>query len=87
MRTPEGLEVDFLARSADAEELIQVCSDASDPATAERELRALLAARPLHPRARMRLLTATQEGLPQTLPAGVVAQPAYEWMLEPGAGT
>ena len=45
VRTKQGYEVDFMARSADRRrELIQVCADASDPATAERELRALVAA-------------------------------------------
>ena len=42
VRTPEGYEVDFLARDATGEtELIQVCADLSDPATATRECRAL----------------------------------------------
>ena len=81
VRTAEGLEVDFLARGAGGMELIQVCSDASASDTAEREIRALLAARAAYPEAGMRLLTATQDGLPQSVPSGVVAQPAYEWML------
>lgn len=82
VRTPAGLEVDFLASGQDGQqEMIQVCADASDPATAERELRALTAAGELHPTASKRLLTLTRDGAPAKLPPGVVAQPAYEWML------
>jgi len=82
VRTRDGFEVDFLARGPQGRELIQVCSDASDPATAARELRALAAAHLEHPDASMRLLTATRDGLPHPVPEGVVAQPAYEWLLE-----
>ena len=82
VRTRQGYEVDFLARSADGRrELIQVCADASDPATAERELRALVAASQQFPDAGMRLLTLSRDGIPDTLPDGVVAQPASAWML------
>ena len=44
VRTPEGFDVDFLARGDGAPELIQVCADASTPTTGTRELRALTAA-------------------------------------------
>lgn len=82
VRTPAGHEVDFLARHPDgSEELIQVCTDASEPATAERELRALAEAGELHPKARKKLLTLTKDGIPPTAPRDVVVQPAYEWML------
>ena len=84
VRTPDGYEVDFLARGpANEIELIQVCADASDPATAKREVRALLAAGAAHPGARQRLLTLTRDGAPTEVPSGVVVQPAYEWMLTP----
>ncbi len=83
VRTRQGHEVDFLVRSADGRrELIQICTDASDPATAERELRALHAAGEQYPDAGMRLLTLTRDGIPDTLPDGVVAKPAWAWMLE-----
>ena len=83
VRTPEGYEVDFLARDATGEtELIQVCADLSDPATATRECRALAAAGKLFPRARQRLLTLTQDGLPTEPPAGVEMHSACEWLLE-----
>ena len=83
VRTPEGYEVDFLARDATGEtELIQVCADLSDPATATRECRALAAAGKLFPRARRRLLTLTQDGLSADPPAGVEMHGACAWMLE-----
>ena len=62
-------------------ELIQVCADAREAAVSERELRALLEAGRLYPKAIRRLLTATLDGLPAALPEGVVGQTAYEWML------
>jgi len=82
VRTQASHEVDFLARGpAGEQELIQVCADASEPATANRELRALMAAGEMYPSARQRLLTLTRDGAPSEVPAGVVVQPAYEWML------
>ena len=82
VRTPAGREVDFLARKTDGTaELIQVCADASDPETAQRELQALTEAGALFPKARQRLLTLTHDGIPPDVPAGVMAQPAYEWFL------
>ena len=82
LRTAEGYEVDFLARSAGGDmELIQVCADLSDPATAARELRALAAGAKQFPRARRRLLALTQDRLPADLPAGVEMQAACEWFL------
>lgn len=84
VNTPEGYEVDFLARSPQGRtELLQVCADMSDPTTAARELRALDSARAQFPQARRRLLTLTQDGLPAKAPADVDIRPAYDWMLEP----
>jgi uncharacterized protein len=82
VRTPDGSKVDFLARLPEGgEELIQVCTDLSNPDTAEREIRALLEARTIHPRATARVLTLNREPSPaETLP-GLIVQPAYEWML------
>jgi hypothetical protein len=74
--------VDFLARHVTGEtELIQVAADASAAGTAERELRALAEAGRRFPKAARRLLTLTRDALPDELPPGVVAQPAYEWLL------
>lgn len=82
VKTREGYEVDFLARYLDGhEELIQVCAEAREPATAERELRALQAAAAAHPKAQLRLLTLTRDGLPAQMPAEVAGEPAYAWML------
>ena len=84
VRTPEGYEVDFLAReAAGAAELIQVCADLSDVRTATRELRALAAAGERFPRAGRRLITLTADACPVTPPAGVTVQSAVEWLLAP----
>lgn len=84
VKTGEGFEVDFLARfPGGEEELIQVSADAGEATTAERELRALEAAAGRFPRARRRLLTLTEDGLPADTPEGVLAQPAYVWLLSP----
>ena len=81
VRTPGGYEVDFLARAPGGDaELIQVCADASDPVTAEREIRALLDAAPRGAVAHRRLLTLTRAGLPPEAPPGIEACPAYEWL-------
>ena len=86
VKTPQGYEVDFLARYPNGEmELIQVCAEAGNPETAGRELRALAEAGRQVPSARRRLLTLTQDGLPAGIPSDVIAQPAYVWLLTPGA--
>ncbi|MBI3392659.1 MAG: ATP-binding protein [Nitrospirae bacterium] len=52
IKTPGGREVDFLARAPAGEvELIHVCADATEPATAKRELQALEEAAALFPKA------------------------------------
>jgi uncharacterized protein len=82
VKTRKGYEVDFLARFPDGSlELIQVSADASDPHTSERELRALVEAGNDLPAAGRRLLTMTRDGLPRETPAGVIAEPAYVWLL------
>ena len=82
VRTPEGFEVDFLARHLDGTaELIQVCADATEADTAARELRALASAGQAFPYAKKSLLTLDHRGLPDQVPDGVRAQPAYEWIL------
>jgi predicted AAA+ superfamily ATPase len=86
VRTPEGHEVDFLARDAEgALHLIQVCADARDPATAERELRALRSAAQRY-RARCWLLTSTRDAAPTEIPDGVTAWPAHRWLLAAWTG-
>jgi predicted AAA+ superfamily ATPase len=82
VRTPEGHEVDFLARAPDgSEHLIQVCADASDPQVADREVRALREAGRRWPRARKWLLTLTWDRTPPDPPKDVACLPAYQWML------
>ena len=82
VRTPEGYEVDFLARRPDGEEhLIQVCADISEPATARREFQALEAAGTLFPQARKTVLTLTHDPYGET-PSGVDVRPTYEWALD-----
>ena len=86
LRTPEGYEVDFLARAAGGGmALVQVCADFSDQATAAREFCALAAGGVLFPQACKRLLTLTRNGLPAEAPADVEVQAACEWLLAPSA--
>ena len=82
VRTREGYEVDFLARVPEGDAaLIQVCADVSDPATYEREVRALAAAAAEY-RGAMPLLL-TFETLPprSPLPKPLRWQPAIAWLL------
>ena len=86
VRTPRGHEVDFLVRGPQRRpELVQVCADLSDAAVVNRELRALAAAGEQFPEAVKRLLSLDRDNLPKTLPDGVVAETAWEWMLDEGA--
>lgn len=81
VRTPQGREVDFLARYPEGvEELIQVCTDLDAPQTRDREVRALLAAGAEHSGVKLRLITLAPE-IPPDLPSGIVWQPASEWLL------
>jgi predicted AAA+ superfamily ATPase len=85
VRTPGGFEIDFLARyPGGATELIQVAALLENPATIEREFRALADARTLFKHARLRLLTLNQEtGTRTAVPMNpdVDVIPAYEWLL------
>jgi len=84
VRTAQGFEVDFLARTPGGDEhLIQVCADATDTATAMRELRALEDAASEFPRATRHLLVLNQGAAPPTTPPGVVVQGVAEWLLQP----
>ena len=86
VRTAEGWEVDFLARSPKSQRaLIQVCADLSDPTTREREARALEAASEQFPRASLCLLTLTPE-LSGGIGPKVEVRSAAEWFLEPWLG-
>ena len=84
VRTPEGYEVDFLARDGTGGmELVQVCADASDAATATRELRALASAGRQFPRAAKRLITLTGDAIPVQPPPATSVTAAAEWFLAP----
>jgi len=81
-KTAEGLEVDFLVRYlAGDEELVQVCADPSAVETFTREMQALTAAAGEHPRAKRRLLVLDRDQALGVTARGVLAQPAYEWLL------
>jgi hypothetical protein len=82
VRTREGYEVDFLARSPEGDWLLlQVCADLSDAATREREVRALLSAAAEYPEA-MPLLLSMDAIPPQPdLPAPLRWQSAASWLL------
>lgn len=82
VRTAQGFEVDFLARSGDsAPELIQVCADIGNPDTLTRELRALNDAALEFTKATRRLLVLDRSPLPAQNLRGVQVQPVYEWLL------
>ncbi len=82
VRTPQGHEVDFLARGPQGNmELIQVCADPAGEQTLQRELRALEEAGEIYPRATKRLLTLTRDAVPTAVPEGITVQTGYEWAL------
>jgi predicted AAA+ superfamily ATPase len=84
VRTAGGFEVDFLARYPDGREaLLQVCADLADPATRDRETRALVEAAEEHRRATRHLISLEPE-TPSDLPPGVIAHAASAWLLAPG---
>lgn len=83
VRTPEGLEVDFLAQAARRPPtLIQVCLDTSDPATLEREVRALSAAAGAIPESSALLLTLDPTPPKPALPAPIKWRSAIAWLLD-----
>jgi hypothetical protein len=81
VRTEDGFEVDFLARDHEGHtQLIQVCADAEEPATLEREVRALEAASAAYPAASRHLITLRPETV-RGVPAGVRVHSAAQWLL------
>jgi len=86
-RTQEGLEVDFLAQIAgQPPTLIQVCLDTSNPATWEREVRALSAAAAEIPGSSALLLTLDSTPPRPSLPVPLHWRPAAAWLLDPFGG-
>lgn len=81
VRTREGFEVDFLSRRpGGVVELVQVCAQAEDPATLEREVRALEAAAGEHPGALCSLVTLVPEAI-RTVPGTIQVHDASLWLL------
>jgi len=81
VQTPEGFEVDFLARYYEGrEELIQVSAELGDPETRQREVRALLVAAKQYPRASLHLITLEPEAVPE-IPTDIRLHPAFIWLL------
>ena len=82
VRTGEGYEVDFIARYPDGSNaLLQVSADIADPATHERETRALLAATAVYPEATPLLLTFDSQPPRHLVAAPLRWQPAIAWLL------
>ena len=82
VRTRDGYEVDFFARDPEGKAtLIQVCTDVSDPATYEREVRALAAAAAEYRGATPWLLTFDTLPPRSPLPKPLRWQPAIAWLL------
>ena len=82
VRTSEGFEVDFLARSPEGRwSLLQVCTDLADPGTREREVRGLAAAAAEYPDAAPLLITLDAVPPQPALPAPLQWQAAAGWLL------
>ena len=85
VRTRQGYEVDFLARGGGrAPGINPGLRRCVRPGHRGTRASRLTAAGQQFPDAGMRLLTLTRDGIPGTLPDGVVAQPAWIWMLRHG---
>lgn len=81
--TESGYEVDFLARDFGGNErLIQVASDLSDPATFNREVRALEAARSEFPQAQALLISETPPPRGADTPDWLRIVSVWRWLLE-----
>jgi len=81
IKTPEGFEVDFLARFyGSQEELIQVSADLADREVRDREIRALLDAEGAHPKASMNIITLHGEASPE-IPDKIRVHRASDWLL------
>ncbi|MBI4320147.1 MAG: ATP-binding protein [Chloroflexi bacterium] len=83
VRTNEGFEVDFLARSPEGRwVLLQVCADLSDSATRDRETRALAGAAAEYPDATPFLITLDAIPPQPDLPEPLRWQAAAAWLLD-----
>lgn len=85
VHTRAGHEIDFAVRYPDGKtELIQVCASLDDPATREREIRALQGAAVEFPQAVCSLI-ALDIPMALELPTGITLHRAVDWLL--GGGT
>ncbi|MCC5806653.1 MAG: ATP-binding protein [Opitutales bacterium] len=83
LRTPDGYEVDFHAVDPEGHsQLIQVCADASDEATWQREVRALVNAQTHHSQAQAILLLLHPPPTAPREPSSIQLQYALPWFLE-----
>jgi hypothetical protein len=81
VKTPGGFEVDFLARFHDGrEELIQVSVDLANPQVRDREIRALLDAKGVRPKASLSIIT-LHEKANRNIPDKVRIHRAADWLL------
>jgi predicted AAA+ superfamily ATPase len=84
VKTKDGFEVDFLARHPDGrQELIQVCADATDTTTWQRETRALDAAHAEHPRAERTVIVLDAAAARALKHPKTQMLPAHQWLLAP----
>lgn len=84
VRMSGGSEVDFLVRfPAGREELIQVCASLDDPATRNRELRALAEAADAYPRIACSVV-ALDIPAGMDMPRGIALHRAADWLLGDG---
>jgi hypothetical protein len=82
LRTAQGSEVDFLAKSrGEPPLLVQVCADVQDPETYDREVRAIAAAADEHRSARALLVTLESTPPAPGLPPPLEWRCAGDWQL------
>lgn len=88
VRTRSGFEVDFAARRQGLGDalLVQVCANASDPTTRERELRALDEAMAERDLSEGLLLTMGETDTVEVSAGTVTIRPTWRWLLEPEDG-
>ena len=83
-RTPQGNDVDFHAIDSTGQTLlVQVCANAADPATLDREIRALAEAHRILPDAAPLLILLDPLPPGTAIPAPIQTLPAIQWFLQP----
>lgn len=83
-RTAQGNEVDFHAIDASGNTLlVQVCANATNSATLQREVRSLVEAKAQHPESRTLLILLDPLPPGTAVPESVELIPAIQWFLDP----